>query len=56
MKDDDQSTVSHSSATSLNNRLSCRTDMGRCFVSLDILLSYSMSFEMTPLSRVYAGN
>jgi len=35
----------------VNNKLSCRTQTARCFVSLNILLGHSRSFEMTLLSR-----
>ena len=38
----------------LNKKLICRRETARCFVSLNISLSHSMSlksFEMTPLSR-----
>ena len=32
-------------------KLSCRRQAAQCFVSLNISLSHSRSFEMTPLSR-----
>ena len=35
-----------------NKKLSCRTETARRFVSLNILLSHSRSFEMILLSRV----
>jgi len=33
-----------------NKKLSCRREVARCFVSLNVLQSHSRSFEMTPLS------
>jgi len=33
-----------------NKKLSCRRDTARCFVSLNISLSHSRSFEMTLLA------
>jgi len=41
--------VSPSSATN-NNKFSCHTKAARCFVSLNISLSHSVSLKMTPLS------
>ena len=35
----------------VNKQLCCRKEAARCFVSLNILLSHSRSFEMTLLSR-----
>jgi len=35
----------------LNKKLSCRTEAAWCFMSLNVLLSHSMSFKMTPLNR-----
>ena len=38
------------SSLTFYKKLSCRTETARCFVSLNISLSHSESFEMTPLS------
>ena len=38
-----------------NKKLCCRWETARCFGSLNILLSHSMSFEMTMLSRAWVG-
>jgi len=37
--------------SNINKKLSCRRETVRRFVSLNILLSHSRSFEMTLLSR-----
>ena len=41
----------HALTTDHSKKLSCRRDAARCFVSLNLSLSHSMSFEMTRLSR-----
>jgi len=35
----------------IGEKRSCRREAARCFVALNMLLSHSRSFEMTPLSR-----